>query len=223
MGLPARESLPKHARAPRKSLLVVLPLAGLALQSAERLSVYLNAAATGTNPLRAARHTWRLAGIHLDQGSFAPLGRLAEYLTHGVALEAGWSLSLAPHAVLGAVRLALGAVLVMFYDVAYLAPIIAAAFLVARLALARLATRAALATAAVRRWAAFSAGFATVFIPVRILGLRRGRHRCGVLGGPRRDCAAWLVLRQQTFARLLAPSLRLRAGPPVIPATAKVA
>ncbi|MDE0497634.1 MAG: hypothetical protein OXH86_09790 [Acidimicrobiaceae bacterium] len=92
------------------SLLVVLPLAGLALQSAERLGVYLNAAATGTNPFRAARHTWRLVGTHLDQGTFAPLGRFAEYLTHGVALEADESLSLAPHAVLGAVRLALVAV-----------------------------------------------------------------------------------------------------------------
>lgn len=87
------------------SLLVVLPLAGLALQSAERLSVYLNAAATGANPFRAARHAWRLAGTHLDQGSFAPLGRFAEYLTHGVALEAGQSLSLAPHAVLDGARL----------------------------------------------------------------------------------------------------------------------
>ena len=88
------------------SLLVVLPLAGLALQSAERLDVYLNAAATGTNPFRAARHARRLAGTHLDQGTFAPLGRFTEYLTHGVALEAGQSLSLAPDAVLGAVRLA---------------------------------------------------------------------------------------------------------------------
>lgn len=92
---------------------MVLPLAGLALQSAERLSVYLNAAATGTNPFRAARHAWRLAGTHLDQGTFAPLGRFAEYLTHGAALEAGQSLSLAPHAVLGAVRLALVALTAM--------------------------------------------------------------------------------------------------------------
>ncbi|MDE0496966.1 MAG: hypothetical protein OXH86_06410 [Acidimicrobiaceae bacterium] len=92
------------------SLLVVLPLAGLALQSAERLSLYLNAAATGTNPFRAARHAWHLTGTHLDQGTFAPLGRFTEYLTHGVALEAGQSLSLAPDAVLGAVRLALVAV-----------------------------------------------------------------------------------------------------------------
>ncbi|MDE0496967.1 MAG: hypothetical protein OXH86_06415 [Acidimicrobiaceae bacterium] len=66
-----------------------------------------------------------------------------------------------------------GAVFVMFYDVAYLAPIVAAAFLVARVALARLAPRAALATAAVRRWAAFSAGFAAVFVPVRIDIARR--------------------------------------------------
>ncbi|WP_423916533.1 hypothetical protein [Candidatus Poriferisodalis sp.] len=72
-----------------------------------------------------------------------------------------------------------GAVLVMFYDVAYLAPLVAGAFLIARVAVARVALRAALATAAVRRWAAFSAGFAAVFIPVRIdIARRCARDAC---------------------------------------------
>ena len=68
---------------------------------------------------------------------------------------------------------AFGAVLVLFYDVAYLAPIVAAGFVAARMVAARLRFRAALATAAVRRWAALSAGFASVFIPVRLDIARR--------------------------------------------------
>ena len=68
---------------------------------------------------------------------------------------------------------AFGALLVLFYDVAYLAPIVAAGFLVARAVVAQLPLRAALATAAVRRWAALSVGFAAVFIPVRIDIARR--------------------------------------------------
>ncbi|WP_420622393.1 hypothetical protein [Candidatus Poriferisodalis sp.] len=68
---------------------------------------------------------------------------------------------------------AFGALLVLYYDVAYLAPIVAAGFLGARVAVARLPLRAALATAAMRRWAALSAGFAAVFIPVRIDIARR--------------------------------------------------
>ena len=68
---------------------------------------------------------------------------------------------------------AFGALLVLFYDIAYLAPIVAAGFLVARAVVAQLPLRAALATAAVRRWAALSVGFAAVFIPVRIDIARR--------------------------------------------------
>ena len=88
-------------------MLVVLPLAGLALQSADRLSIYLNAGATGANPLEAARRAWRLTGNYLDEGSFSPIGRFVEFLVHGLAIEAGDALSLAPHAALGAVRLAM--------------------------------------------------------------------------------------------------------------------
>ncbi|WP_423916532.1 hypothetical protein [Candidatus Poriferisodalis sp.] len=101
-----------HLAAP--ALLVVLPLAGLALQSRERLNVYLNADATGTNPIEAARRAWRLTGDRLDEGSFGPIGSFVESLVHGLAVETGEALSLAPHAVLGAVRLILvGLVAVM--------------------------------------------------------------------------------------------------------------
>ena len=89
------------------AVLVVLPLAGLALQSADRLSIYLNAGATGANPLEAARRAWRLTGNYLDEGSFAPVGRFVEFVVHGLAIEAGDALSLTPHAALGAVRVAM--------------------------------------------------------------------------------------------------------------------
>ena len=89
------------------AVLVVLPLAGLALQSSDRLDVYANAGASGVSPWAAAQRAWRLTGGHLDEGSFGPVGRFAEYLVHGLAIEAGQALSVAPHAALGVVRLAL--------------------------------------------------------------------------------------------------------------------
>ena len=89
------------------AVLVVLPLAGLALQSADRLSIYHNAGTIGANPLEAARRAWHLTGSYLDEGSFAPIGRVVEFVVHGLAIEAGDALSLTPHAALGAVRLAM--------------------------------------------------------------------------------------------------------------------
>lgn len=86
---------------------MAVPLAGLALQSADRLAIYANAGATGANPLEAARRAWRLAGARLDEGSFGPIGRFAEYLIHGLAIEAAEAFSLAPHAAIGVVRLAM--------------------------------------------------------------------------------------------------------------------
>lgn len=74
---------------------------------------------------------------------------------------------------------ALGVLLVVFYDVAYLAPPAALGFLAARATAAGLRPRAVLATAAVRRWAALSGGFAAAFIPIRIEIARRcAREAC---------------------------------------------
>ena len=74
---------------------------------------------------------------------------------------------------------ALGVLLVVFYDVAYLAPPATLGFLAARATAAGLRPRAVLATAAVRRWAALSGGFAAAFIPIRIEIARRcAREAC---------------------------------------------
>ena len=67
----------------------------------------------------------------------------------------------------------LGAVMAVFYDVAYLGPPIAGGFVAARWAAAGLSARALVQTAAVRRWAALCVGFGAVFVPVRTEIARR--------------------------------------------------
>ena len=64
---------------------------------------------------------------------------------------------------------ATGVLAATFYDLAYLTPLIAAAFLTSRAYAAGLSLRVLLATAAVRRWLAHAVGFAAVFVPVRIV------------------------------------------------------
>ena len=241
------------------SVLVVLPLAGLAFVADERRSVYLRALTNDANPFRAAMDAARGTDNFFSGENFRPVGRFWEMLVHGFVYEAGEATAVAPHIVLGALRLtlvavmalgatamvsalarsagvqqhaslvvlyplALGAVLIangtsgalaqfphtligsavlivwiavatsrdrdlrarplrwheyaamasagalaaMFYDLAYLAPLIAAVFLAARCFASRMTLRAALATAATRRWVAQAAGFAAVFVPIRI-------------------------------------------------------
>ena len=251
-------------RAPRlsrwaPSVLVTLPLAGLAFVSDERRSVYLRALTNEANPFKAAEDAVRGTDNFLSGGTFRPVGRFWEMLVHGFVFEAGEATGVAPHIVLGAVRLAMvavlalsatalvaalarsaglhprrslvgmyplalaavlvangasgalaqfphtligtvalmlglavaisrdrdlrprplrwreytamaasGAAVAMFYDLAYLTPLIAAAFGVARCLAERTPLRAALATAAAKRWLAHAAGFAAVFVPVRV-------------------------------------------------------
>ena len=241
------------------SVLVMAPLVGLAFVADERRSVYLRALTNDANPFRAAMDAARGTDNFFSGGNFRPVGRFWEMLVHGFVYEAGEATAVAPHIVLGALRLtlvavmalgatamvsalarsagvqqhaslaglyplALGAVLIangtsgalaqlphtligsavlivwiavatsrdrdlrarplrwheyaamvsvgalaaMFYDLAYLAPLIAAVFLAARCFASRMTLRAALATAATRRWVAQAAGFAAVFVPIRI-------------------------------------------------------
>ena len=63
----------------------------------------------------------------------------------------------------------LGAVAAMLFDLVYLAPAVAAGFILARAVASGQDARSLLETAAVRRWAAVSAGFLAVFVPVRVL------------------------------------------------------
>ena len=246
------------------AVLVVLPLVGMSLKSDVRLHLFQQVYYTDVNLFGIAHYLEERIFNFLDIGNFRPIGRSTEVLVHGFAFEAAEATGLAPHVVLGVMRVvvvallavlaakmvgalarsagvatdrslvslyplamgavvvangiigglaqfphtfigsvvlilaaalatardrdleprplrtreyismaAFGALLVMFYDVAYLAPAVAAGFLVARAAVARMPLRAVLATAAVRRWAALGAGFAAVFIPVRIDIARR--------------------------------------------------
>ena len=74
---------------------------------------------------------------------------------------------------------ALGAAAAMFHDLAYIAPPLAAVFLGARALAIGLSLRSAAATAAFARWAALSAGFLAVFVPVRLdIAGRCRQHAC---------------------------------------------
>ena len=68
---------------------------------------------------------------------------------------------------------ALGAVSALFYDLVYLAPILAAVFIVARAVAAGMPLTEIRSTAAVKRWSAASAGFLAAFVPARIEIVRR--------------------------------------------------
>ena len=94
------------------SLIVALPLAGLALQATHQLDMYPYAA-ENANPVEAVRRTWRLVKADLGEGRFAPLDGYVDQLVYGLAIEAGESLNLAPHAAMGAVRLTLVAVVAL--------------------------------------------------------------------------------------------------------------
>ena len=242
------------------SVLVAAPLTGLSLVSDERRSIYRRALTNDANPISAAVDALRGIDGYFGAGNFRPLGRTWEMLVHGFVFEAAEATSVAPHIVLGVVRLlmvallaaastavvaalarsagvdartsfvgmyplALAASLVangttgalaqfphmlvgtvalmlgitlaisrdrdlqrrlprrrecaamaltggaaaMFYDLAYLTPLIAAVFLVARCVASKTSLRQALRTAAAKRWAAHVVGFAAVFVPSRVL------------------------------------------------------
>lgn len=92
------------------SLLVVLPLAGLALSGDERRMVFLRPLHGGANPVAAARQVIRGIEPYLfDHGNFRPIGRLWEWLVIAFAYDASEATALPPHVVLGGVRLLMAA------------------------------------------------------------------------------------------------------------------
>ena len=258
-GIDAHQRPRRWIRPVWPAVLVAVPLTGLAFIADERRSVYLRALTNDANPFATAADAGRGIDGYFDSGTFRPVGRFWEMLVHGFVFEAGEATGVAPHIVLGIVRLAmvallalgatalvaalvrsaglhrrrsltamyplaLGAVLVangasgalaqfphtligtvalmvgitvatsrdrdlqprplrwheyltmaasgvvvaMFYDLAYLTPLVALAFGAARCVASRTSLRAALATAAAKRWLAHAVGFAAVFVPVRI-------------------------------------------------------
>jgi len=68
---------------------------------------------------------------------------------------------------------ALGAVSTLYYDLVYLAPILAAVFIVARAVAAGMPLGQLRSTAAAKRWSAASVGFLVAFVPARVEIMRR--------------------------------------------------
>lgn len=257
-------------------LVVTLPLVGHSLLGDDRRRLYSAARQVGSNPFEALDQSWRNVSGFLDRGNFRPLGRAVERFERAVVFDVGEATGLPAHAVNGASRvlliavlavvsfgvmsavlrsaglgwaaghpaavlypmvlavllvagdhyspltsytlvltgsvivilatglwvardrdmaarplswhepvvmIALGAVLAATYDLAYLAPPFAGAFVTARvLAYFRPCTlRQFVRLASVRRWLLLCAGFAAVFVPVRIEIARRcARSSCYV-------------------------------------------
>ncbi len=247
----------------------------MSFQGDERPRIYAVISRYGSNPFKMIEGTYQDLDFFLGRGNFRPLGRLFETAGHSFAFEAGEATGLAPHVVLGAVRLAmigllaltasavvaalarsagvslrhpvnvlyplalgtvlvasgshgpqadrrwynhinlvhfphtiigavvlilamalvvardrdmqnrrlerrewgtmaaLGAVSALYYDLVYLAPILAAAFIVTRAVAAGMPLKEIRSTAALRRWLVVSAGFLAAFIPARIEIIRR--------------------------------------------------
>lgn len=92
------------------SVLVVLPLAGLALYWDERRMVFLRPLHGGANPVAAARQVIRGIEPYLfDHGNFRPIGRLWVWLVIAFAYDASEATALPPHVVLGGIRLLMAA------------------------------------------------------------------------------------------------------------------
>lgn len=104
MLVPSLRSLFKQAG---PSLLVVLPLTGLAFLADERRSVYLRALTNDANPISAAVDAARGTDNFFFDGNFRPVGRFWEMLVHAFVFEAGAATGVAPHIVLGVVRITL--------------------------------------------------------------------------------------------------------------------
>ena len=87
------------------AVIVTVPLAGFAFYHDERRKVYAAAADYGKDPLESFRYGYYSIEPYLKHGNFRPVGRVAESLEHGFVFDAAEATGLAPHAVHGAVRL----------------------------------------------------------------------------------------------------------------------
>jgi len=247
----------------------------MAFQGDERPRIYAVVGRYGSDPFKIIEGTYRDLDFFLGRGNFRPLGRLFETAGHSFVFEAGEATGLAPHVMLGVIRLAmvgllavtasavvaalarsaglpqrhpvnvlfplalatvlvasgshgpgadrrwynhinlvhfphtiigavvlilvvalvvardrdmrrrrlarhewaamaaLGAVAALYYDLVYVAPILAAVFIVARGVAIGMPLKELRSTAAVKRWSAASAGFLAAFVPARIEILRR--------------------------------------------------
>ncbi len=95
------------------ALLVAVPLVGLSLQGDERRRLYRSAHHYSANPVKSARSALRNVDAYLDAGNFRPIGRFFEGLQHGLVFEASELTGMAPHAILGAIRMTMVLVLAL--------------------------------------------------------------------------------------------------------------
>lgn len=89
------------------ALLVTTPLAGYSLVGDDRRRLYLAAHRFGSDPLEAFIHSWDTIDGFLDRGNFRPLGRAVENIERAFVFDAAEATGLAPHAVIGVLRLAI--------------------------------------------------------------------------------------------------------------------
>ena len=95
------------------ALLVTTPLIGYSLIGDDRRRLYLAARLVGSDPLEAFSHSWDTIDGFLDLGNFRPLGRALENIERGFVFDAAEATGLAPHAIIGVLRLAIIAVLAL--------------------------------------------------------------------------------------------------------------
>ena len=79
----------------------------------DRRRLFLAARRFGSDPLAAFSHSWETVDGFLDRGNFRPLGRALENIERGFVFDAAEATGLAPHAVIGILRLAMVALLAL--------------------------------------------------------------------------------------------------------------
>ena len=93
--------------------MVTTPLLGYSLLGDDRRRLYEAARRFGSDPLAALSHSFDAVDGFLDRGNFRPLGRAVENIERGFVFDAAEATGLAPHAVIGVLRLAMIALLAL--------------------------------------------------------------------------------------------------------------
>lgn len=95
------------------TLLATTPLVGYSLIGDDKRRLYSAARLVGSDPLEAFSHSWDTIDGFLDRGNFRPLGRVLENIERSFVFDAAEATGLAPHAVIGVLRLAMVALLAL--------------------------------------------------------------------------------------------------------------
>ncbi len=104
-------SLSRFLRVAAPAMLIMAPLAGLALHSDQSIAIYQFASDYGTNPLRIIAANLAEVGEFIAKGNFRPLGRFIFYLEEAARFDLAAAVGVPPHIVQGAIRVAMAGVL----------------------------------------------------------------------------------------------------------------